>query len=263
MAILETDLTLAQKDLLDTLWKTETVAPVGRRRQNSDGSYKLYKFTRPTRPIDFPVPGSENEEFALKLHETNIETILSPHYINLRSLPLGVLARVSCVIADATYRIGAELCTGIPDAGKPITEVYSQITGLPFRIIFAKANNESGRKIVVNPYASPTNSRLRLLLLDDLITEAGTKFEAIEAAESLGYKIAGVAVLVDRQQGGVEQLKSRGYQVFAPLPVSKIFEYYLTTGKIDWGRYNSSMGYLNEIRIRLSLPTIPLLEPCT
>ncbi len=83
------ELTQSQQALADSLLSTKTEAKVGRRRKNPDGSYELYTTVRPTSPIDFPV---NDEEFALKSHEHNIEDPLSPIYINLRNLPEDLLS---------------------------------------------------------------------------------------------------------------------------------------------------------------------------
>ncbi|MBI2916793.1 MAG: orotate phosphoribosyltransferase [Chloroflexi bacterium] len=52
-------------------------------------------------------------------------------------------------------------------------------------------------------------------LVDDVITTGGNLFHAIEAVEAAGCRVARVAVLVDRQQGGAEELRRRGYSFSA------------------------------------------------
>lgn len=260
MADIESKFTPAEVAVMEKMWDTPTVAPVGRRRALSGGSYELYKFERPTRPVDFPAEGAEDEEFALKGHEKNIEMPLSPYYVNLRNLPGDLLTLVAESIAEVTKGTEATVCTGIPAAGDPIAQRYSEVTGIPRIDIFGKAESSSGRKIVAGSFAPRGIGRWHnLLILDDLITEADTKFEAAEVAQKLGYNIVGIAVLVDRQQGGKEQLETQGFKVYAPLPITKIFEYYYTTGKIDGNRYRNSMNYLNNARAVNDLPQLELL----
>ncbi len=52
-------------------------------------------------------------------------------------------------------------------------------------------------------------------LVDDVITTGGNLFKAIEAVEAAGCRVARIAVLVDRQQGGADELRRRGYAVTA------------------------------------------------
>jgi len=81
-------------------------------------------------------------------------------------------------------------------------------------------------------------------LIDDLVTQANTKLEAIKAAERLGYVVTDILVLVDREQGGAEQLAKSGYKLLAVFKLSQLLKYYLRTGKIDQVRFNQITSYL-------------------
>lgn len=255
---LESEFTQIQRELLDLLWTTQTEAKVNRRFDNGDGTYRFESVVRPTRPVGFPVhPG----EFVLKLHEKKPEAPLSEYYVNLRNLPKTLLTKVAEAIAENTQEIleTTDYCAGIPSAGTPIADEFCLATGIPHQKIFGKAEDGSGRKIVAAPHAfQPPTEERRLLIIDDLVTEADTKFEAAEVAKQLGYEVAGIAVLVDRQQGGREQLEAKGYRVFAPLPISEIFKYYYLTERIDQNRYALSMNYLNDARSKSGLPKLAL-----
>ena len=60
----------------------------------------------------------------------------------------------------------------------------------------------------------------RVAILEDVLTTGGSVRKAIQAVEALGCAVAKVIVLVDRQEGGSEQLRSEGYPVAAILRVS-------------------------------------------
>lgn len=264
MATRETNFTPTQKELLEMLWVTQIEAKVGRRFENPDGSYRFDHIIRPTRPIDFALDG----EFVLKLHERKPGDPLSPYYINLRNLPDDLLTLVAKSIAEVTARLRADVCTGIPSAGDPIAKRFSEITGIPWIHIFDKADSSSGRKIVPATQGEPISAfgekHQRLLILDDLITEADTKFEAGAVAEELGYHVSGFGVLVDRQQGGKEQLEGSGYPLRAALPIAKVFNYYYTTQntgrqRISRQSYLDSMNYLNTARKSVGLSQLKLL----
>lgn len=258
MAKKESEFTPIQVALLEELWDTQTEVKVGRRFENPNKTYCFEHINRPTRPIDFAQEG----EFVLKLHEKKPAAPLSPYYINLRNLPETLLTKVGLAMAEATSKVkmDIDMVSGIPAAGDPIAQKYSEITDIHLSQLFGKAEGSSGRKITAVNAAPRAFGRWgRVLIVDDLITEADTKFEAAEVAGQLGYKVAGITVLVDRQQGGREQLQAAGYKIFAPLPVSKVFEYYYTTGRIDRGLYESSMNYLNSSRAINGLPRLELL----
>lgn len=52
-----------------------------------------------------------------------------------------------------------------------------------------------------------------VVVLDDVVTRGESTLTAIDAVEKEGGKIAFVAVLVDRQEGGRQKIEERGYTV--------------------------------------------------
>ncbi len=54
-------------------------------------------------------------------------------------------------------------------------------------------------------------------IVDDVCTTGASLFRAIEAAEGLGCRVVKVLVLLDRHQGGSEELLRRGYDFMALL----------------------------------------------
>ena len=55
----------------------------------------------------------------------------------------------------------------------------------------------------------------RVAIVDDVITTGGSISRAIEAVEAVNCKVVKVIVLVDRHEGGSEQLKKKGYDFTA------------------------------------------------
>ncbi|HPD44935.1 MAG TPA: phosphoribosyltransferase family protein [Candidatus Woesebacteria bacterium] len=232
-----------QKKLADLLIATKTEAKVRRREQLVDGSYRFYEVVRPTSPIDFAREG----EFALKLHEKNPTAPLSPIYINLRNLPEDLLKHMGLVLAEITKGSKADFCAGIPDAGVPIARAYAAAAGMEIKDVLAKAETKEGRRIVKTDLGHEkelTGKRVRLI--DDLVTQADTKLEAIRAAEEAGLKVADIVVLVDREQGGAKQLAEAGYQIRAAFKLSQLLDYYLMTGQINRTKYDRVNYYLTN-----------------
>ena len=54
-----------------------------------------------------------------------------------------------------------------------------------------------------------------MVAIEDVITTGGSTLKAIEAIEREGGKVAFVAVLVDRQEGGREVIEAAGYPVIS------------------------------------------------
>lgn len=233
-------MTESQKKLADLLWKTKIKAKVRRRRQLPDGSYEFYLVIRDTRPIDFRVdPG----EFVFKHHEKTPEAPLSPIYINLRNLPENLVKVIAQTLAKIKLPQKPDFLTGIPKAATPIALAYSKITKIPYIEIFEKLDGEAKRAVV--PYKNAPKARgKRLLIIDDLITKGQSKLEAFNIAKTLGYKIVGLLLLFDRQEGGVEELQKMGYKIYAAMKLKPTLEYFLKSKKITQKQYDKTISYL-------------------
>ncbi len=55
----------------------------------------------------------------------------------------------------------------------------------------------------------------RVAIVDDTCTTGGSLIHAIEAAEAAGCTVVKVLVLLDRREGGTEELQKRGYDFTA------------------------------------------------
>ena len=61
----------------------------------------------------------------------------------------------------------------------------------------------------------PLKAGSRVAIIDDVCTTAGSLFHAIEAAESAGCTVVKVAAVLDRREGGSDELRRRGYDFVA------------------------------------------------
>ncbi|KPJ72603.1 hypothetical protein AMJ48_03065 [Parcubacteria bacterium DG_74_1] len=190
--------------------------------------------------------------FKLKLHEKNPDAPLSPIYVTLRLPPEGPLTDGDIEdIGQAIYvmvqQAGVEfdLVGGIPRAGEPIAKAVSRLSGRPLLKLVKKIEGDH-RKIdaVDGEYAIG----LRVLIIDDLITQADTKKEAIGVVEGAKLVVAAIAVLIDRQQGGTEELEKTGYKLLAIFPLDVLLDYYVTIGKISQIKRDEVMAYIADNR---------------
>ena len=73
-----------------------------------------------------------------------------------------------------------------------------------------KSAKEHGRLKRIEGNFSPGDS---VVVVDDVITTGGSTIQAIDAIEETGSRIAFVIALVDRQEGGRENIEKRGHKV--------------------------------------------------
>lgn len=232
-------LTFQQERLAGLLFDTKINAPVNRRKVLPGGGFSFYKIERLTSPVDFAQEG----EFALKLHEKQPDAPLSPVYINLRNLPEQVLDQVGVAMAEIPTGERPDVVTGIPTAGTPLAKAYGRHSGIPVVEILGKEQTDIGRRIVSTGEGSISGQRLRII--DDLATKGDTKIEALRAAEQMGYRVVDLVVLVDRQQGAVDQLKQVGYTLRSALTIDQLLRYGVRTDRITPLQYDQVAEYLN------------------
>jgi orotate phosphoribosyltransferase len=194
--------------------------------------------------------------FKLKLHEKNPNAPLSPFYLNLRTknnpTNQGPLIDDDCdMIAELMYKRAVKdklyfnAIAGLPYAADPFIEsIERNVLIYDFRIIkLAKEINEDGRRIVLMPGFDYIKNEI-VLLLDDLVTKADSKIEAIRAIESEGSIVRDLIVLVNREQGGKEQLKKAGYNLISCFTIRELLSYYKSSGKISQKKYQECIDYI-------------------
>lgn len=182
--------------------------------------------------------------FHLDLHEKNPDAPLSPYYIDLRILPRypQVMWEVAKVYADlAKGATPYDSCLGVPDAANPLATAFALETKTPQ--IYLRKQEKMGHG-VPGIFMTPFNPGENVLLIDDLVTRADSKLEAIATLEEAGLKVSDVVVLVDREQGGREQLAKAGYQLHAALRLSQLLDFYHRVGRIDPAKYQEAKNYL-------------------
>jgi orotate phosphoribosyltransferase len=73
-----------------------------------------------------------------------------------------------------------------------------------------KATKDHGTKSLVE---GPMDGVEKVVIIEDVVTTGGSSMKAIQAVEELGCKVTRVLAIVDREQGGKENLKEKGYRL--------------------------------------------------
>lgn len=201
---------------------------------------------------------SKGKGFKLELHDKNPNAPLSPFYLNLRTpdhptKPGPLTPEIIMDIATNLYNLSIEkgleydCVAGIPQAGTPIAKAFAEVFYLNNKskipLLELKKRDQKNREISI-VYDNNFSSGYRVLLIDDLITKAGSKFNAIQPIESVGLEVKDVLVLVDREQGGKAELKEKGYNLHSVFPFSKLLALYFEKARIGYDLYNEIVEYL-------------------
>jgi orotate phosphoribosyltransferase len=70
------------------------------------------------------------------------------------------------------------------------------------------------------------------VVIDDLATTGGSKFEGIEKLTGAGLEVADVVVLIDRQSGASEALAAAGFRLHAVFSLTGLLDHWEAAGKV-------------------------------
>jgi uridine monophosphate synthetase len=183
--------------------------------------------------------------FKLKLHEKNPDAPLSPIYIDLRivrSFPFVMDCAID-IYKELIHDLSYDLLADIPTAATPFTAILSHELKIGM-ISPRKDGKEHG--IITNIDGVFQKGNV-VLLVDDLVTQADSKLEVIRSLESQGLVIRDVVVLIDREQGGPQQLQNTGYRCHSGFLLSELMELYSKEKRISTDQYERTMTYLKSV----------------
>jgi len=178
----------------------------------------------------------------------------SPYYIDLRLAPSypDVLDKIGDLYAEVIKnevqpRWKIDRIAGIPTAGVPIATVVSQKLRIP--LIYVRKEQKSHG--LGNRIEGVVEDKDNILLVDDLITTGkSTIQDAVILRE--GGKMKHVVVLVDREQGGAQNLTREGLELHALVKITDVFAYLNELGTIPHKTYEDLTKYVRAPRVASS-----------
>jgi uridine monophosphate synthetase len=85
-----------------------------------------------------------------------------------------------------------------------------------------------------------------VVIIDDLATTGGSKFEAIEKLTEAGLVVKDVVVLIDRQSGAKESLAQAGFAMHAVLTITQLLDYWEQTQKVEKDKIEATRKFLRQ-----------------
>jgi uridine monophosphate synthetase len=117
---------------------------------------------------------------------------------------------------------------GVPEAATPFASAIGYKLHRPL-VQPRKVIKEHGTKSSVEGAFQQGD---HIILIDDLIMKGDSKLEAIKQVEAAGLVVEKFIILIDREQGGLETVRSAGYTIEAAFGMQELIETLYTQNKI-------------------------------
>ncbi len=198
-----------------------------------------------------------NGPFNFKLHEKHPDAPHPPIKVNIRFPPRGTLTNALAErIGNTLHRLVCEnqlqydCVVGVPKAGDPLAKVVARLASVPL-LFLEKEETDIGR-MVLPVLRGEYQKDWRVLIVDDVVVMADSKFEAIAAVKANGLRVAGVEVLVDWEHGGRDDLEKARILVLPRFKMTELILLYLEEGRMSPEKYQEAIAYLRAIRAYFS-----------
>ena len=142
-------------------------------------------------------------------------TTLDPHGAHLTARLILEVLKSFEIDAIGGYTLGADPIVSTVAAFSAETE-----RPLPAFIVRKEPKKHGERKMIEGPF----QSGWKVAVVDDVVTTGGSTIKACDAVEEEGGKVAVALTLVDRLEGGRENLEKRGYTFISLLTRDDLLE---------------------------------------
>jgi uridine monophosphate synthetase len=144
------------------------------------------------------------------------------------------------LLAERLRPLAFDRIAGLVYAGLPLGVAAALAGGFPLCYARKEAKEYGTRKL----FEGEPQPGERIAFVDDVITDGGAKIEEAVRFRDAGLVVEDVVVLVDREQGGREQLAATGLTLHACFTLRELLTSLHQAGHLDGAAFQRVMEYL-------------------
>eukprot|EP00871_Galdieria_phlegrea_P004781 jgi/Galph1/5303/GphlegSOOS_G3961.1 len=173
--------------------------------------------------------------------------ITSPLYIDLRntiSYPQ-LLEKVTNYLETICKALSYDLICGVPYTALPFATLLSIRRQVPMVMRRKEIKNYGTKKAIEGVFSANQTC----LIVEDLITSGSSVLETVEPLTKEGLKVQEVVVLLDREQGGKENLAKHNIRLHAVMTMTDILHILEHSGRLSSTKVDELFQYFRSTRV--------------
>lgn len=168
----------------------------------------------------------------------------SPVYVDIRVLP-SYPESFSVIIDELVKRIKelkVDVAAGAETAGIPIAAAIAVKAKIPMVYIRKRPKGYGTMSFVEGVLGKGQ----KVVLIDDIITDGKSKARFVDGIMKEKAICKDVFVILDREQGGKEELSAEGIKLHSLITLKELLDYMKKNKLVDEDNYSITMNYLNN-----------------
>ena len=168
----------------------------------------------------------------------------SPFYLDFRKVvSYPSLFKTLCEkLWEKAEYLSFDLLCGVPYAASSFTAAISMMQQVPMLVKRKERKKYGTGNLLEGKYAKGQ----KCLVIEDIVTSGISLLETLQELEKEGLEITDVVVIVDRQQGGGDLLRAKGYRVHTLFTVDELLGMLYEAGKIGEEEVNNTKQFIAE-----------------